>query len=563
VRIRLLTILLLASVPFVPVACSSKDEAAPPPPTPDADPDTGGAETELDTAPETPPKIDFCANEKLPVRPFSDDKGGTLRHELAADFTVNLVGGETFHFKEKWTGCESYVFVPELSKSSIDTASIWEKDLDNLIKISPRNVRYFFVTRRGTDAAADATTAAMNDRIQALLATLPEDQAAHWRERLLVVQGRIGKYGNWLDTTLGGIGLQGFAIDRAQKIRGIGSFADVTRYKTALKDAGAWPWEANLAYASYEGRMFNFEATRDERLAAQKATVVEFYKGEVLSEFDEKDVTLPSASEMANFDTLEVDIDSRCPDVNKPEFNNCGAWDYIAALYVYDEKGAKVEIARFITSYHRETHWLVDATPMLPLLKAGGARKFRWEFAPPWNKQPTGTFLSLRFSNQKKPVKPTSTTFLWSGGDFGSKYDDPHTPIDVPIPATAKKVQLVTVITGHGSGTNQCSEFCNHQHEFTVNGTKYLREFKIAGNNKGCIDEVDKGMVPNQGGTWWFGRGGWCPGEQVDPWVQDVTDKVTPGTTAKVSYRGMYGGTAPPPDGSGNIDLTSWLVVYE
>jgi hypothetical protein len=68
-------------------------------------------------------------------------------------------------------------------------------------------------------------------------------------------------------------------------------------------------------------------------------------------------------------------------------------------------------------------------------------------------------------------------------------------------------------------------------------------------------------MVPNQSGTWWFGRGGWCPGQQVDPHVFDVTADVLAGGDATVGYRGLFAGSAPP-DGSGDINLTSWLVVY-
>jgi hypothetical protein len=68
-------------------------------------------------------------------------------------------------------------------------------------------------------------------------------------------------------------------------------------------------------------------------------------------------------------------------------------------------------------------------------------------------------------------------------------------------------------------------------------------------------------MVPNQPGTWWFGRGGWCPGQQVEPWVVDVTTDVTPGQMAQITYRGLFNG-ATPPDASGNIVMTSYLVVY-
>ena len=42
-----------------------------------------------------------------------------------------------------------------------------------------------------------------------------------------------------------------------------------------------------------------------------------------------------------------------------------------------------------------------------------------------------------------------------------------------------------------------------------------------------CRDEVDNGVVPNQSGTWWFGCGGWCPGQEITPVVLNMTDSAT------------------------------------
>jgi hypothetical protein len=263
---------------------------------------------------------------------------------------------------------------------------------------------------------------------------------------------------------------------------------------------------------------------------------------------------------MAGFDTLEVEVTQRCPNAEVPELGNCGAWDYLASLAVTTPTG-NVELARAITSYHRESHWVIDASPLLPLLAAGGMQHFRWDFAPSWNVQPTATSLSLRFSNRGQAAAPAEATFLWSGGAFNATYNDAHLPVDVPIPADAVRVELVAIVTGHGAATSQCAEFCNHQHEITVNGVAHLKEFPLAATDDGCIAQVADGMTPNQGGTWWFGRGGWCPGQQVDPWIVDVTADVTPGTTATVSYRGLLGGVNPP-DNAGDIVLSSWLVVY-
>jgi hypothetical protein len=37
---------------------------------------------------------------------------------------------------------------------------------------------------------------------------------------------------------------------------------------------------------------------------------------------------------------------------------------------------------------------------------------------------------------------------------------------------------------------------------------------------------------------------------------------VTPGSTATVTYEGLFDNATPPADGSGNIVLTSYLVTY-
>jgi len=519
---------------------------------------TGGATT-------TPtPEPSWCIEAGLPQRAFAEGPYGIHRHETADDFTVDLADGTTWNLKEQWSGCESYVFLPDtLRVSDLVKTPIWEKDLDKLIKAPPQNVHYFFVSRASADDAAKLNTDAMQVRIEAQIAKLAEPLATHWKTRLHVVAKRAGLLDNWLKDELAVLGRGGFAIDRFQRIRGVGNLADVNRYKQALQDGGFWPWEQNLAYAANEVRYYNFEVEREAKLEAENATIVPFYNGEILSELEETDVELPSEADMAKFDTLEVDVTSLCPDPEKIEFGNCGAWDYLAHLFVQDENGANVEIARFITSYHRETRWIVDISPMLAHLKKGGMRHFRWEFAPPWNVQPTATKLSLRLSNKSKGVAPQEATFLFGGGSFNDMYNATYMPIDVPIPADAKHVELVAVITGHGAdGTTSCAEFCNHQHVFTVNGVEHKKLHPEAGTGDKCVAHIEQGMVPNQGGTWWFGRGGWCPGQQVDPWVVDVTANVTPGEIATVSYQGLFK-NAQPPAGEGNILMNSYLVVYK
>lgn len=506
-----------------------------------------------------------CNELGLPMRAFDPGPYGAHRGDVAADFTVPLQAGGEFNLAERWSGCESYLFVPDrIPVSGLDDTSIWDADDDlaDLLAGSPRNTQWFFVSRTSNEADADAIIAAMQARLDGVLAAMAPADAAHWRTHAHVVAKHAQALDGWIGETVLGHGLVGFGIDRRQRVRGMGMLADVTRFKSALQNAMEWPWEQNLAYAANEAKYFEAQEAQATALEGDGATLVELFGGEVLEEFADTTATLPTAAEMAGFDTLQVEIEMDCPDPELPELGNCGAWDYLANLYVQGDGEEWIQLARFITTYHRASHWVVDVSPMLVHLAAGGSRAFRWSFAPEWNKQPTATKLWLRLSNQNKASRPTAATLLWTGGDFGSGYDALHAPVEVPIPATAKKVELWAIITGHGAAALQCAEFCNHKHQITINGKTYEKAHPEAQSDDGCMPEIDNGMTPNQGGTWWFGRGGWCPGQQVTPWVVDVTADVVPGQTAALSYVAKVGNNAPP-DGAGNIDMVSYLVFSE
>lgn len=507
----------------------------------------------------------FCTERGLPIATF-DAKGpfGTLRHELADDFSVPLLDGSLWRLSENFTGCDSYVFLGSaLTNSALDKSSLWNRDIDQLIAKSPENAHYFFVATRNV-ADAQVELDELKPRIEAALLALAPAKAELWRSRLHIVAKHGTELVGWVHSLLStGATRGGFAIDRSQQVRFMGQFADVKRFKTALQNANEWPWESNLSYATYEVRHFNYEAKRGAELSKDGATVVSVWKDEVLKFNVETEVVLPDAAAMVKFDTLTIDNVMNCEDPKKGEFGNCGAWDYIADLFLIGEDGtSKIELARFITTYHREGHYSVDATPLLVELKKGGKRKLRYEVSPEWNQQAYLSRIDFRFSNQQKGYRPTGATYLFSGGDFNAAYNAKYAPVEVMIPATAKRVELWAIISGHGGAAQNCAEFCRHQHEFTVNGMVFTKDHPLAQKQDGCIGELENGLVPNQGGTWWFGRGGWCPGQQVVPYVVDVTSAVKPGEKTLVSYRGLLNGKLPP-DNAGQIVMSSYLVVHE
>ncbi len=82
-----------------------------------------------------------------------------------------------------------------------------------------------------------------------------------------------------------------------------------------------------------------------------------------------------------------------------------------------------------------------------------------------------------------------------------------------------------------------------------------------------CL-QVPNGTVPNQHGTWLYGRAGWCPGGAVQPWLVDVTGELRrPGEGENVvTYKGLYEGADPvigPNATAGYIMMTSQIVFYQ
>ncbi len=71
---------------------------------------------------------------------------------------------------------------------------------------------------------------------------------------------------------------------------------------------------------------------------------------------------------------------------------------------------------------------------------------------------------------------------------------------------------------------------------------------------------VPEGTVPNQYGTWWLGRNGWCPGREVALRLIDVTEDASPGDGLTVAYMGLYKGAPFNADGA-SIAMSSWLII--
>lgn len=513
--------------------------------------------------PVTPePVPSFCEQMEWTGRPLLTEAAfGANRRSVAADFVVPTTQGD-WTFSEHFTGCETYMFVPDtLVVSPLDDTPLMQvqADLRSLIENSPLNTHWFFLTMGEGSEAVTAFTADMDDRLERVLGRYDVAGQDWWRERVHVVSKSGTKPMGWIGEAMTSTG-QGFGIDRFQRIRGFGGLADVTRFSSALDNAGAWPWEANLAYLDHEVRYFNYESDREDELAQDAWTDIWLFHEEENAGNGVSHATaqLPDAETMAGFDTMLIDLTNAC-DPSGPEMGNCDAWDAVDGVSICqadDPDVCDTELARYITTYHREGRWLVDASHLLPFLAGGGERRFQL-----WGTR-HGHFNSLRIrlTNRNKGGVPAEATHLWDGGAHNADYAANHPPVDVAIPADATKVYLYMVLSGHGQGgDDNCAEFCDHQHTFTFsNGDSVTASHPLMGDQHGCLNQIERGTVPNQNGTWWFERSSWCPGKQVDPWVWDVTEFVTPGSTETIGYTTNYGDAVD----DGNIFMHSWLVSW-
>lgn len=76
-------------------------------------------------------------------------------------------------------------------------------------------------------------------------------------------------------------------------------------------------------------------------------------------------------------------------------------------------------------------------------------------------------------------------------------------------------------------GTSKCREMTQTScTDFIYRG----HGVEPSGTPLGCTTLVKEGAVPNEHGTWLYGRGGWCDGLQVNPWRIDITKQVCPST---------------------------------
>ena len=359
--------------------------------------------------------------------------------------------------------------------------------------------------------------------------------------------------------------------------------------------AGINPWMRSLAWA---GQWEQFRAELATNLTKPALVVPVFDK--VVGAPHTVSVVMPSAATLAPFGALELDaalsctggMDGQCdhwdhiitldvtctPPHDHPIVNDGGGGG------LGEDGGARNELGRWVTPYRRRIgRWLTPITQFAPMLPAGSNCTFTLDM-PSWIAVPWVSSISLRFvrgatgaagaaerggdasdtttaagSTIGAATMPVAIMSVATNGPSGAIFNQSYNPthaaaaavIKLPLSCTAKaatgsaqiqKAELFATISGHGSdNVFNCCEFLPTNHTFTINGKHtHSVAFMEPLDTLGCADhgKVLAGVEPNEYGAWWFGRDGWCDGQDVRPWAVDVSAALdwAPGATNTVLY---------------------------
>ena len=328
-----------------------------------------------------------------------------------------------------------------------------------------------------------------------------------------------------------------------------------------------WFLYPSMNFLVWQAQWFDYQMNLNISLSSSEMTV-DVFKDEIMqgNAGVVVNVTLPDIKDLRKYSKMELDMSLSCPGTRD---TTCGHWDHTINLYVCCDQTSPLcgmELGRWITAFRRRIgRWLTDVSPLLPLLTTNTCT-FTMKTAP-WAK-PWIPSLNLRFSQPRSsdvPVPVKATPLYMPGATFDKNYNSHFKPINFTVPDTVTKIEIFSVITGHGSDENGCGEFCVTSHHFTVNSVTNNITFSTAGSPLGCADLVHTGVEPNEHGTWLYGRNGWCDGRNVFPWVVDVTQQVKQsGYVNTVEYYGYFNGTDPnPKHNPGIISIYSYLIFYE
>ncbi|MDB4859277.1 peptide-N-glycosidase F-related protein [Candidatus Marinimicrobia bacterium] len=473
-----------------------------------------------------------------------------------------------WNLEQNWTGNDSYIFIHFDANVSTSSALWGSSTREQLLTTSPNNIHYFFISNR-TQYESDMLQ--MKEIYDEILEEFSLEDQNHWNNHLHFINEKTSNLNNWLSTAL--TGKFALAIDSFQQLREIGYLGNPATF------SGTY-----IHYLAHEALYFDYENNTfsETNNNYNEITIFdrEHYTGgwaaSISQVFD-----VPNQQELSQYNKMEVELLRGCPDENM-NYSDAGCDDYdrIARLYFCDLDGSNCyEIAKWITPFDRQPHSLTDISPFLSILRSNENEQKTLKFQESGWPNSLLT-IKLRLYNGVNEHGYAQAIYpLWNNTvQFNPDYEENRPAQVFSVPSNATKVEFVSYISGHGwgsAGCFNCCEFCNSRHVFSINGGVYEfnQSFPNASSNTHCMDPETiqtTGVIPNQYGTWGYGRAGWCPGRDVKPYIMDITEYIIAGDDNVIDYnacRVSGNSCVSPPTCAGDgycpeIAMSSYIIIY-
>ena len=240
------------------------------------------------------------------------------------------------------------------------------------------------------------------------------------------------------------------------------------------------------------------------------------------------------------YEQINCHITISCPSAP----GDCDPWDRFGNLRLRhmdtDSTHVDYEIARFITPYDitipggpGACAWVVDVSDYQFLLHDEVTLVL---YIESWMGNDKGWLMTINFEMiEGTPERePFALDRLWTTGHL--IYGDPDNPItdhvgpvDVTVPAAATWAKFRAFSTGHGFlNTDNAAEFSYKWQAVRV-GAEMTQHYLWR-------SDCESNPCSPQGGTWYYDRAGWCPGDKAEAWDVEITDWVDPGEISVVNF---------------------------
>ena len=222
----------------------------------------------------------------------------------------------------------------------------------------------------------------------------------------------------------------------------------------------------------------------------------------------------------------------------------CDPWDRLGWVKVYNDlDSTSYEIARVVTPYNivgggypGTCTWIIDVTDYAMLLRDEVSFG---SYIESWIGDDRGWLVTIEFAfiEGEPDFYPYEIVNLWQYsraviGDSSRPIEEKLNPKDIVIDDNAYKIKLRVITTGHWQGNTQnAAEFSQLWHSVDVGPDSVFH----------ILWRTDCATNPcsPQGGSWVHNRAGWCPGQSVIPWDNDITTSVTAGQLVTIDYNIM------------------------